>query len=104
MFSLAGVPPFVGFFAKFAVWQAALSAGLTWLVVASAVASAIGAFYYLRIVYFMFFGKDGETVESRMSAPQWIAFVAAALIMLVGAVNLFGIDPAAAVAAEALVR
>ena len=105
MFSLAGVPPFIGFFAKFAVWQAALGAGLTWLVIASAVASAIGAFYYLRIVYFMFFGKESEGVESRMGAVQWLAFaVAVGVVALGGAMQLFGVESWAAVAAEALVR
>ncbi|MDZ7908746.1 MAG: NADH-quinone oxidoreductase subunit NuoN [Gemmobacter sp.] len=105
MFSLAGVPPFIGFFAKYAVWQAAVSAGLTWLVIASAVASAIGAFYYLRIVYFMFFGKETDGVESRMSAVQWVSFVAAVLVVTFGAaVQLLGIESWAAVAAEALVR
>ena len=57
LFSLAGVPPMLGFFAKLGVWQAGIDAGLFWLVVASAVASAIGAYYYLRIVYFMYFGE-----------------------------------------------
>ena len=105
MFSLAGVPPFIGFFAKYAVWQAAVGAGLTWLVIASAVASAIGAFYYLRIVYFMFFGKETDGVESRMSAVQWVSFVAAVLVVTFGAaVQLLGIEGWAAVAAEALVR
>ena len=104
MFSLAGVPPMVGFFGKFYVLKAALDAGLTWLAVAGAVASVIGAFYYLRIVYFMYFGKETEGVESRMGMVQWLALIVVAAMMLVGAVNLFGIDPPAAVAAEALVR
>ncbi|MBT9243972.1 NADH-quinone oxidoreductase subunit NuoN [Gemmobacter fulvus] len=105
MFSLAGVPPFIGFFAKWTVLTAAVDAGLTWLAVAGAVASVIGAFYYLRIVYFMFFGKESEGVESRMSPVQWLAFVGTVLIVVFGAaVQLFGIDPIAAVAAEALVR
>ena len=57
MFSLAGVPPMVGFFGKFYVLQAAVDAGLTWLALAGVVASVIGAFYYLRIVYFLYFGE-----------------------------------------------
>ena len=104
MFSLAGVPPFIGFFAKLGVWQAALAADMVWLVVASAVASAIGAFYYLRIVFYMFFGAEGEVLETRMAPAQWAAFSVAAVLMLAGAINLFGIDGAAAIAAASLVN
>merc|ERR1711965_1022895 len=60
LFSLAGVPPMLGFFAKLGVWQAGVDAGQVWLVVASAVASAIGAYYYLRIVFLMYFGAEGD--------------------------------------------
>ena len=104
MFSLAGVPPMVGFFGKFYVLKAAVDAGMTWLALAGAVASVIGAFYYLRIVFFMYFGKETEGMESRMAPAQWAMLVAVAVIMVVGIVNLFGIQPAAAIAAEALVR
>jgi NADH-quinone oxidoreductase subunit N len=104
MFSLAGVPPMVGFFGKFYVLQAAVDADMTWLALAGAVASVIGAFYYLRIVFFMYFGKETEGVESRMAPAQWVMLVAVAVIMVVGIANLFGIEPAAAIAAEALVR
>jgi NADH-quinone oxidoreductase subunit N len=105
MFSLAGVPPFIGFFAKFAVLTAAVEAGLTWAAVAGVIASVIGAFYYLRIVYFTFFGADTDGADSRMDAVQWLVFVAAVLVVACGAaVSLFGIDGSAAIAAEALVR
>ena len=57
LFSLAGVPPLVGFFGKFYVLKAAVDAGLVWLAVAGVVASVIGAYYYLRIVYLMYFGE-----------------------------------------------
>jgi NADH-quinone oxidoreductase subunit N len=56
MFSLAGVPPMLGFFAKYAVLTAAVDAGMGWLAVLGVIASVIGAFYYLRIVYYMYFG------------------------------------------------
>ena len=98
------VPPMVGFFGKFYVLKAAVDADMIWLATAGAVASVIGAFYYLRIVFFMYFGKETEGVESRMAPAQWAMLVAVAVIMVVGIVNLFGIEPAAAIAAEALVR
>lgn len=55
LFSMAGVPPTVGFFAKLSVLQAAISAGYIWLGVVAVIFSIIGAFYYLRVVKIMFF-------------------------------------------------
>lgn len=55
MFSMAGVPPTVGFYAKFSVLNAIVSTGHTWLAVVSVMFSLIGAFYYLRIVKLMYF-------------------------------------------------
>ena len=105
LFSLAGVPPMLGFFAKLGVWQAGIDAGLFWLVVASAVASAIGAYYYLRIVYFMYFGEETQAAMDENSSPVlWVMLMGAALVMVVGVVSLFGIDSAAATAAAALVN
>jgi NADH-quinone oxidoreductase subunit N len=102
LFSLAGVPPMLGFFGKFYVLKAAVDAGLVWLAIAGAVASVIGAFYYLRIVYFMYFGAEQDPVESRMSPVQWLMLVGVAAVMLIGVVNLFGLEPIALHAAEAL--
>jgi NADH-quinone oxidoreductase subunit N len=104
LFSLAGVPPMVGFFGKFYVLKAAVDAGWVWLAVAGAVASVIGAFYYLRLVFYMYFGAEQEPIDSRMAPVQWAMLVGVAAIMLLGIVNLFGIEPIAAAAAEALVR
>ncbi|MFE3837718.1 NADH-quinone oxidoreductase subunit NuoN [Pseudogemmobacter sonorensis] len=103
-FSLAGVPPFVGFFGKFAVLKAAVDAGMVWLAVAGAVASVIGAFYYLRVIYFVYFGDSDTPAQSRMAPVQWLMLVAVAAAMLLGSINLFGIEPVARAAAEALVR
>ena len=105
LFSLAGVPPMLGFFAKFGVWMAGIEAGLVWLVVASAVASAIGAYYYLRIVFFMYFGEDrGELLDGGKSPVLWAFLMGAAAVMVIGVVNLFGVEGAAAAAATALVN
>ena len=57
MFSMAGVPPTVGFYAKFSVLNAVVQAGYIWLAVAAVLFSLIGAFYYLRIVKLMYFDK-----------------------------------------------
>ncbi|WP_300516922.1 NADH-quinone oxidoreductase subunit NuoN [Aliiroseovarius sp.] len=104
MFSLAGVPPMVGFFGKYAVLNAAVQSGLTWLAVAGVIASVIGAFYYLRIVFFMYFGDEGEGVQTPMAPAAWAALMGSAAIMVLGAINLFGIEGAAAAAAAALVN
>lgn len=62
MFSMAGVPPTVGFYAKLSVLQAALQAGFVWLVVAAVLFSVIGAFYYLRIIKLMYFDAPQDEV------------------------------------------
>ncbi|MDO5613207.1 MAG: NADH-quinone oxidoreductase subunit NuoN [Paracoccus sp. (in: a-proteobacteria)] len=103
MFSLAGVPPFLGFFAKLGVLSAAVDAGMTWLAIAGVVASVIGAFYYLRIVYYMFFGAEAEGVHSRMGVVQTVALLVPAAVLLIGAATMFGVDRAAATAADTLV-
>ncbi len=61
MFSLAGIPPTVGFYAKLAVLEATMNAGLTWLTVLAVVTSLFGAFYYLRIVKLMYFDAPQDT-------------------------------------------
>ena len=104
LFSLAGVPPMLGFFAKYGVLLAAVNADMVLLAVAGAVASVIGAFYYLRIVYFMYFGAETDGLETRMVPAQWVLLMASAIVMVAGVVNLLGIEGAAALAAEVLVR
>ncbi|GAB4387038.1 NADH-quinone oxidoreductase subunit NuoN [Albidovulum sp.] len=104
LFSLAGVPPMLGFFAKYGVLLAAVNGGLAWLAVAGVIASVIAAFYYIRIVYYMYFGSEGEGLETRMTPVQWGLMMASGLVMVVGVVNLLGIEGAAALAAETLVR
>ena len=61
MFSLAGIPPTVGFYAKLAVLEATMNAGLTWLTVLAVVTSLFGAFYYLRVVKLMYFDAPQDT-------------------------------------------
>ncbi|MBS0124305.1 NADH-quinone oxidoreductase subunit NuoN [Thetidibacter halocola] len=105
LFSLAGVPPLVGFFGKFYVLRAAYEAGLAWLAIAGVVASVIGAFYYLRIVFYMYFGEEREDrLDAGRSPVLWGFLMGSALIMVVGVVNLFGIEGAAQAAAATLVN
>ncbi|WP_177228375.1 NADH-quinone oxidoreductase subunit NuoN [Roseovarius indicus] len=104
MFSLAGVPPLLGFFGKLYVLRAAYEGGLVWLAVAGVLASVIGAFYYLRIVYYMYFGEEQEPLETGKSPVQWGFLMASAAIMLLGIVNMFGIEGMAQAAAATLVN
>ncbi len=104
LFSLAGVPPLVGFFGKFYVLKAAVDAQMAWLAVAGVVASVIGAFYYLRIVFYMYFGEEGDGIDVQMAPIPWTLLMASAAVMVVGVVNLFGMEALAATAADALVR
>ncbi|MEO0830576.1 MAG: NADH-quinone oxidoreductase subunit NuoN, partial [Pseudomonadota bacterium] len=105
LFSLAGVPPFLGFFAKYGVLLAAVDAGLAWLAVAGVVASVIGAYYYLRIVYLMYFGDpEAVRVETPMQPVAWTLLLGSAAAMVLGIVNLFGVQGMAEVAAGTLVN
>jgi NADH-quinone oxidoreductase subunit N len=61
MFSLAGLPPFIGFWAKLGVVQAVLGVNLTWLAVVAVLFSVVGAYFYLRIVKLMYFDEPTET-------------------------------------------
>jgi NADH-quinone oxidoreductase subunit N len=104
LFSLAGVPPLVGFFGKFYVLKAAIDADLVWLAVAGVIAAVIGAFYYIRIVYLMYFGEASEPLDGRMPALHWVCLGVSALAMVLGIVNLFGVEALAASAAATLVH
>jgi len=85
MFSLAGIPPTVGFYAKLSVLQSTVSAGLTWLAVAAVLFSLVGAFYYLRIVKTMYFDEpvDSSPIASPQGAHSLLA-INGALVLLLG--------------------
>lgn len=92
MFSLAGIPPLVGFFGKFYVLKAAVDADMAWLAIAGVIASVIGAFYYLRIIYLMYFGEEKDTLDGQISMSGWLVLTLSALIMILGVINLFGVE------------
>ena len=64
LFSLAGIPPLAGFFAKFYVFLAAIKAGLFALAVIGVVTSVVGAYYYLLIVKIMYFDEPAKAVRA----------------------------------------
>ncbi len=102
MFSLAGIPPLFGFWAKFLVFEAAVKAGLLPLAAIGIAASVIGAFYYLKIIKTMYFdepatpfGKSGSLLERAL-----IAASAAFIVLGYGLIPALG--TASAAAAKAL--
>ena len=85
MASLAGVPPFLGFWSKLVVIGAALDAGMTWLAILSVVCAVLGAFYYLRIIRAMFFEEaegDGAQIHPDSHLRAAFALNAGALLVL----------------------
>ncbi|MGH8029977.1 MAG: NADH-quinone oxidoreductase subunit NuoN [Arenimonas sp.] len=84
MASLAGVPPFLGFWAKLEVIKAALDGGLAWLAILAVVCAVIGAFYYLRIVRAMFFEEpEGDGPQLHPDGHVRVAFAVNAGALLV---------------------
>jgi NADH-quinone oxidoreductase subunit N len=81
MFSLAGIPPLAGFFAKFYVFLAAIKAGLYTLAVIGVLTSVVGAFYYLTIVKIMYFD---EPVKGFQSMPGLLRLV----LCVAGLINI----------------
>ncbi len=82
LFSLAGVPPLAGFFAKFYVFNAAIQAHLYWLAIVGAVLSVVGAYYYLRIVKIMYFDDAGATFDAIPASVQVTLGVSAIFVIL----------------------
>lgn len=80
MFSLAGIPFFMGFFGKWYAFAPAFDSGLAWLVVIALLASVVGAFYYLRIIKNIWFDEQAQTF---VKAPASLAFLSSASGLLI---------------------
>jgi NADH-quinone oxidoreductase subunit N len=93
MFSTAGVPPFAGFWAKLQVIEALLGSDLLAFAVVAVVASVIGAFYYLRVVWLMYFEAAGEQPAMAPAGPLKLVLAINALAVLA-----LGIFPAQLIA------
>ncbi|WP_018633548.1 NADH-quinone oxidoreductase subunit NuoN [Neomegalonema perideroedes] len=102
MFSLAGVPPLAGFFAKLYAFQAAWTAGLGYLLVIAVLAAVVSAFYYIRVVKVMFFDEPAEAFDPQPFG-QRLALYAAAAFSLIFVIGGFGLPEAAQRAATALI-
>src|SRR5215203_4225549 len=82
MFSLAGIPPLAGFFAKFYVFAAAIQANLVTLAVIGVVTSVVGAFYYIRIVKVMYFDEPKERYAPMEPALKLVIGLSSAVVLL----------------------
>jgi NADH-quinone oxidoreductase subunit N len=83
MFSMAGVPPTVGFFAKLFVLEAIVSVGLTWLALVAVFFSIIGAFYYIRVVKHVYFDQPTDDVQVEVGGAAQVMLAINGLAMLV---------------------
>lgn len=101
MFSLTGIPPTVGFYAKLAVLQAVLSTGQVWLAVVAVMLSLIGAFYYLRVVKAMYFDEPVDTSKIVATADMRVTLSLNGLAVL--ALGILP-GPLMAVCATAIVK
>lgn len=95
MFSLAGIPFFLGFFAKWFAFLPAYNAGLVWLVVVALLASVIAAFYYLRVIKTMWFDEQ-EHVFVKAAPALAILSTLSAIVLMAGWMMPFLLAPARA--------
>lgn len=89
--SLLGMPPTAGFFGKYYVFSAAVQSGLVWLAVIGVLASAIGAYYYLKVIVYLFMREPEE--GRPIAVPMQSTYVVAALVLAGYYVIRMGITP-----------
>src|SRR5208282_5348066 len=82
MLSLAGIPPFPGFVAKFLIFKNVIAAGYTLYAVAGLVGSYLGIYFYLRVIQYLFMSAGERTVVR--GAPERLALVASVICLLAG--------------------
>jgi NADH:ubiquinone oxidoreductase subunit 2 (chain N) len=83
LFSLAGIPPLAGFFAKFYVFMAVIEKGMFFLAIVGLVATVIAAFYYLRIIKIIYFDPEVEKFEKNHHLSLKITLILSTLFILV---------------------
>jgi NADH-quinone oxidoreductase subunit N len=89
--SLAGIPPTAGFFGKWFLFKAAIDAGLYWLAILAFVNSVIGAYYYLRVLVYMYMREPAAGAP--VAVPMRSGYVAAALLVSAALVLALGLTP-----------
>lgn len=102
MFSMAGIPPLFGFWAKFLVFDAAVASGLTALAAFGIAASVIGAFYYLKVIKTIYFDEPTIAYEAKGGPVENIVLTACAVVIVLGYLLNPVLDQASAAAAASL--
>ena len=102
MFSMAGIPPLFGFWAKFLVFDAAVAANLAALAAIGIAASVIGAYYYLKIIKTIYFDEPAAAYEARGGAVENVILTACAVVIVLGYLLNPVLDKASAAAAASL--
>lgn len=103
MFSLAGIPPLLGFYSKFVVFQATVEAGLVGFGAIAIAASVIGAFYYIKFVKVMFFDEPVEVITGKSGMAHWVLLaITVAIVSPLGYLLTPSLADLADKAAEAL--
>lgn len=91
LFSLTGIPPLAGFMAKYQVFITAIRADLILLATVGILTSVIGAYYYIRLIVYMFFGEEQETAPDLNTRFTWMP--ATGIALLVALILFFGVLP-----------
>jgi NADH-quinone oxidoreductase subunit N len=102
MFSMAGIPPLFGFWAKFLVFDAAVAANLTALAAFGIAMSVIGAFYYLKIIKTIYFDEPAAPYEAKGGSMETVLMAACAIVIVFGYLLNPLLDQASAAAAASL--
>ena len=102
MFSMAGIPPLFGFWAKFLVFDAAVAADLTALAAFGIAASVIGAFYYLKIIKTIYFDEPAAAYEAKGGMVENVILTACAVVIVFGYLLNPALDAVSAAAAAPL--
>lgn len=94
LFSMAGIPPFIGFWAKIIVIEEVIKAGFVWIAVIAVIMAVISAFYYLKVVKAMYFDKSEDTspIKTASSGSNWAVSIFALALLVLGLVPSSLID------------
>jgi len=93
MLSMAGIPPAAGFFAKLAVIQSLIGAGLVWVAVVAVLLAVVGAFYYLRVIKLMYFDAPADDAPAPAPAPATVTDRPAHVLLAFNALIIIAVLP-----------
>jgi NADH-quinone oxidoreductase subunit N len=83
MLSLAGIPPFGGFFGKYYIFLSAVQADMTWLAITGALVSVVSVYFYLNVIQSMYFKEANQTSEIKMGWPEYTGLIISLVVLLI---------------------